>query len=66
MKRIIKCAACRKRVHDHEPDLVLQCLDGSGQPRYFHTRCGVAAYAAAMKSRSLHPLTVRHIEEVAN
>ncbi len=63
----IKCAACKKRIPDHEPDLILRNLeDAKRRPRYFHTRCGEAAYAAVMESPSLYRLTVRHVEEVAN
>ena len=62
----IKCAACKKRIPDHEPDLILQDLDGGGRRRYFHTRCGDAAYTAAAEKPSLYRLTVRHVEEVAN
>ncbi len=39
-----KCAACKKRIPDHEPDLVLRDLENGGGPRYYHTRCGEAAY----------------------
>ncbi len=61
----IRCAACKKMILDHEPDLILRNLDnaGGGRPRYFHTRCGAAAYAAVMDSPSLYRLTVRHVEE---
>jgi hypothetical protein len=63
----IKCAACNKRIRDHEPDLVLQDLeDNGGQSRYFHTRCGESAYAAAAERPSVYLLTVRHVQEVAN
>jgi hypothetical protein len=61
----IKCAACKKRIPNHEPDLILRDLDG-GRPRYFHTRCGSAAYAVAAENPSAYLLTVRHVEEVAN
>ncbi len=61
-----KCAACGRRIRDHEPDLVLRDLDNGGRARYFHTRCGGAAYAAVMDSPSVYALTVRHVEEVAN
>jgi hypothetical protein len=63
--KVIRCAACEKRIPDHEPDLVLQDLDG-GLPRFFHTRCGGAAYAAAAEKPGGHLLTVRHVEEMAN
>jgi hypothetical protein len=61
----IRCAACQKRIRDHEPDLILQDLDG-GKKRYFHTRCGGAAYAAVAEKLGAYRLTVRHIEEMAN
>lgn len=62
----IRCSACKKRIPDHKPDLILRNLDAGGQPRYYHTRCGGAAYAAAMEKPSVYQLTVRHVEEVAN
>ena len=62
----IKCASCGGRIPEHEPDLVLRDLDNGGRPRYYHTRCGEAAYAAAAEKPTLCRLTVRHVEEVAN
>ncbi len=62
----IKCASCGGRIRAHEPDLVLRDLENGGRPRYFHTRCGEAAYAAVTESPSVYVLTVRHVEEVAN
>ncbi len=62
----VKCAACKKRIPDHEPDLILQDLDNGGRLRYFHTRCGDAAYTAAAEKPSAYLLTIRHVEEVAN
>ena len=62
----IKCASCGGRIPDHEPDLVLRDLEGTDRPRYFHTRCGEAAYTAVAESPSAYLLTVRHVEEVAN
>jgi hypothetical protein len=61
-----KCAACKKRIPDHEPDLILRDLDNGGRPRYYHTRCGEAAYATAVEKPSLYRLSVRHVEEMAN
>ncbi len=40
--------------------------DAGGPPRYFHTRCGDAAYAVVMNEPNLYRLTVRHVEEVTN
>jgi hypothetical protein len=62
----IRCSACRKRILGHEPDLILQNLHAGAQPRYYHMRCGGAAYAAAREMPSVYQLTVRHVEEVAN
>jgi hypothetical protein len=62
----IKCAACKKRIADHEPDLILQDLEDNGGSRYYHTLCGQAAYAAAAERPSAYLLTVRHVEEVVN
>ncbi len=60
----IRCASCGKRIRDHEPDLVLRNLDDEGgRPRFYHTRCGGAAYAAATDGPSVYVLTVRHVEE---
>ena len=61
----IRCAACEKRIRAHEPDLILQNLDG-GPQRFFHTRCGGAAYAAVAEKLSAYRLTVRHVEAEAN
>jgi len=61
----IRCAACEKRIRAHEPDLILQNLDG-GPQRFFHTRCGGAAYAAVTAKLGAYRLTVRHVEEMAN
>ena len=61
----IRCAACGKRIRGHEPDLVLQDLDG-GPQRFFHTRCGGAAYAEVAEKLGAYRLTVRHVEEMAN
>ena len=63
--KAIRCAACEKRIRAHEPDLVLQDLDG-GPQRFFHTRCGGAAYAAVAEKLGAYRLTVRHVEEMAN
>jgi hypothetical protein len=63
----IKCAHCRRRIRNHEPDLVLRDLDDNGGlDRYYHTSCGAAAYAAAAQRPSAYVLTVRHIEPAVN
>lgn len=62
----IKCSACKKRIPDHEPDLILRDLENPAPARYFHTRCGEAAYTAVTENPSAYLLTVRHVEEVAN
>jgi hypothetical protein len=62
----IECTSCGGRIPAHEPDLVLRDLENGGKPRYYHTRCGEAAYAAVTEKPSLYRLTVRHVVEVAN
>ena len=64
--KVIRCAACQKRIRAHEPDLILQDLDGGGPQRFFHTRCGSAAYAEVTEKLGAYRLTVRHVEEMAN
>jgi len=61
----IRCTACEKRIRAHEPDLILQDLSG-GPQRFFHTRCGGAAYAAVTENLGAYRLTVRHVEAEAN
>ncbi len=61
----IRCAACGKRIPGHEPDLILQDLDG-GPRRFFHTRCAGAAYAEVAGKLGGYLLTVRHVEAEAN
>jgi hypothetical protein len=61
----MKCAACKKRIPDHEPDVVLRSLDGERQ-RYYHTRCTGAALELVTEVPQAWLMTVRHIEEVAN
>jgi hypothetical protein len=62
--RII-CAACKKRIPDHEPDVVLRRLEG-GVCRYYHTRCTGAALELVTGTPAVWRMTVRHVEELAN
>jgi hypothetical protein len=61
----IRCSACRKRIPDHEPDVVLRRLEG-GVRRYYHTRCTRAALELVAETPALWRMTVRHVEEMAN
>jgi hypothetical protein len=61
----IRCSACRKRIPDHEPDVVLRQLDG-GRCRYYHTRCTGAALELVTEAPEAWLMTVRHVEEMAN
>ena len=61
----IKCAACKKRIPDHEPDVVLRKLEG-GIRRYYHTRCTGAALKLVVGTPDVWRMTVRHVEEMAN
>jgi hypothetical protein len=60
-----KCAACKKSIPDHEPDVMLRRLDGELR-RYYHTRCSGAALDLVTDAPEVWVMTVRHIEEVAN
>ena len=59
-----KCAACKKRIPDHEPDVMLRRLDG--ERRYYHTRCTGAALEMVTEAPEVWIMAVRHVEEVAN
>ena len=61
----IRCSGCRKRIPDHEPDVVLRPLDG-GIGRYYHTRCTGAALKLVTETPAAWRMTVRHVEEMAN
>ncbi len=61
----IKCAACRERIPDHEPDVMLRQLDGE-RHRYYHTRCTEAALELVTEAPEVWLMTVRHVEEMAN
>jgi hypothetical protein len=61
----VKCAACKKRIPDHEPDVVLRRLEG-GIRRYYHTRCTGAALELVTEAPAVWLMTVRHVKEMAN
>ena len=61
----IRCSACRKRIPDHEPDVVLRRLEG-GVRRYYHTRCTRAALELVAETPAAWRMTVRYVEEMAN
>ena len=61
----IRCSGCRKRIPDHEPDVVLRRLGGGGR-RYYHTRCTGAALELVAETPEAWLMTVRHVEEMAN
>lgn len=62
----IKCASCKKVIRADEPDLVLEKLSGDSKARYFHERCGGAAYELALERPTVYLLTVRHAETARN
>jgi hypothetical protein len=61
----IKCAACKKRIPESEPDVMLRQLD-SNLRRYYHTRCTGAALQLAADAPDVWVMSVRHVEELAN
>jgi hypothetical protein len=63
--RVIRCAACKKGIPGHEPNVELRRLDGE-QRRYYHTRCTGAALELVTKAPEVWLMSVRHVEEMAN
>ncbi len=61
----IKCAACKKRIPAHEPDVMLRRLDAE-RVRYYHTRCTEAALELVAGAPQVWVMTVRHIDMAAN
>ncbi len=61
----LRCAACKKPIPDHEPDLVLRKL-GSEKLRYYHTGCGGAAQRRILEDPDVWHITVRHVHEEMN
>jgi hypothetical protein len=61
----IKCAACKKRIPESEPDVVLRQLD-SNLRHYYHTRCTSAALQLVTEAPDVWVMSVRHVEETAN
>ncbi len=61
----IRCAACKKRIPQSEPDVVLRRLDRE-RPRYYHTRCTPAALDLVAEAPEVWVMTMRHVEEMAN
>ncbi len=58
----IRCASCNKKVGRHEPDIVLVDI-ATGEKRFYHERCGPAAYSAAFAAR---PAVVRVVHRYAD
>jgi hypothetical protein len=61
----LRCASCKKRIPESEPDVVLRRLDG-GRERYYHTRCTAAALKLVAEAPEVWIMSVRHVEEMAN
>lgn len=61
----VKCAACKRRIPTHEPDVMLRRLDLE-HVRYYHTRCTDSALALATEAPQVWLMTVRHVEVEAN
>jgi hypothetical protein len=64
--KAIRCASCVRRIREHQTDVALEDLAGGGKRRYFHERCGGAAYALAMRYPAVYFLTVRHADMARN
>jgi hypothetical protein len=69
--RVIRCAACKKRIPGSEPDLILRRMSEddptvSTLRLAFHERCKDAALERATDTPALWVMTHRHVEAVAN
>ncbi len=67
----LKCAACKKRIPNHEPDLILRRMADSDPTRatltlLYHERCKNAALSRAAGDPALWRMTHRHIDPEAN
>ncbi len=64
-KKVLRCAACSKRIREHQPDL--EVLETSTERvRHYHERCGGAAYAAAKQRGGIWLATHRYVEHSEN
>ncbi len=61
----IKCAACKKRIPESDPDVMLRRLDAE-RVRYYHTRCTEAALELVAGAPEAWLMTVRHVDEALN
>jgi hypothetical protein len=66
-----KCAACKKRIPESEPDLILRRMSEedptvSTLRLAFHERCKDAALERATDTPALWVMTHRYVEEMAN
>jgi len=61
----IRCSGGRKRIPDHEPDVVLRRLEG-GMRRYYRPRCTGAALELVTETPAAWRMIVRYVEEMAN
>jgi hypothetical protein len=64
-KSKVRCAACKTRITDHEPDVELRRLDDE-QRRYYHTRCTSDALELVTEAPEVWIMSVRHVEEMTN
>ncbi len=60
-----KCAACKKKIPESEPDVMLRRAD-QDRWRYYHTRCTEAALELVSEAPEVWLMTVRHVESVLN
>jgi len=58
----IRCCSCKGRIHEHEPDVVLQRLH-SEERLYYHTRCASSAVAMLMLEPDVWITVHRYVDE---
>ena len=66
-----KCAGCKRKILDHEPDLVLRKLAEEDPTRVllerrYHERCAGAAVDYVTERPALYRMTHRYVEVEAN
>jgi hypothetical protein len=65
-RRVLRCAACKERIHPDQPGLILEDV-ATGRRRFFHqSSCAAAAYALAASRPGVYVLSVRHVQLAVN
>ena len=64
--KVPRCASCGQKIRSYEPDLLLEDYR-TGRERFYHTRCGEAAFTAVEDSPpGLYRITRRYVDASRN